>query len=225
MKQINIIALVLLITLPLSAQIKEEILGKELVYKIYNKRNKEKGTLLYKIKHQSDENYVLSVDTKQKKIGEIDMPLIVTSNNIINRGVLNISALKNTGMPVSSFSGEITYPIEVSQGEVLPKSRVNVVLGENKGMKGTLNLTSERQVIRVTDIDTPLGKLNGYIIDVKTVVEMKMGMINMPALHIKTVEYFCPEIGIPVKTEIYNRNGTKIISRTTLQEIKQVIKG
>lgn len=220
MKQINIITLVLLITLPLSAQIKKDVLGKELVYKIYNKRNKEKGTLLYEIKHQSGENYVLSVDTKQKKIGKIDMPLIVTSNNIINRGILNISTLKNTGMPVSSFSGEIAYPIKVSQDEVLPKSHVNVVLGENKGMKGTLNLTSERQVIRVTDIDTPLGKLNGYIIDVKTVVEMKMGMINMPALHIKTVEYFCPEIGIPVKTEMYNRGGTKIISRTVLQEIK-----
>lgn len=214
MKQIIILILALLIALPLSAQIRKEILGKELIFKTYNKRNVEKSLRLYTITHQSYNDYVLRVSTNQKKVGELEIPFTVTDNKITNTGFLNVSALKTMGLPVSSVSGEIVYPVRVSLGEVLPKSHVNAVLGKDETTKITLTITSERRGMEGTKIDTPIGKLNGYIIDVQTTMNMKTLMMNMPALYIKTVEYFCPEIGISVKTEMYNESGEKIISRT-----------
>lgn len=220
LKQALIAVFALIMTFPLSAQIRNEIVGKKLIYKTYDKRDREKATMSYQLVHQNDGNYVLQMTTDSKKSDPTEVPLIATKQHITVKGALNISSLNNTGMDVSSATGEIIYPVEVSDGQELPASYFKAILGDGQALKTTLSTISERKVIGITTIETPIGELNAYVIELNTTMEMKMNGIKMPTPKMKTVEYFCPSIGLAVKTETYNRKGTKIIYKTLWKSIE-----
>jgi hypothetical protein len=227
MKNLIFIVVVILIGVAATAQ---EIFfptkeGTVLIYKSFDKKDKETSTVKYTITHlkmngnDMDITYLIeSLDPKEKLVFKEEITiqqkgdkLYFDMSNFVNKGAFQ----QNGEIPaeIQITGNNLEVPSHPKPGDVLPDANVEMAMKLGFiNMKMSAQVTN-RKVEAIEDITVKAGTFKGYKFssEVNSVV---MGM----KVNSKNIDWYAKGVGI-LKTESYDKNG-KLQSYTELQEIK-----
>jgi hypothetical protein len=199
--------------------------GTVLVYKTFDKKDRETNKVIYTIKHvvingdNMDITYqVESVDPKDDPIFKDEITihkkgdkLYFDMSNLINRAAFQQNSERSDEIQITGNNMEI--PSNPKPGDTLPDA--NVVMSMNLGlvnMKMSAQVTN-RKVEAIEDVTVKAGTFKGYKFSSE---------VNSSAMGIRVksnnLDWYAKGVGI-VKTENYDKNG-KLQSRTELVELK-----
>ena len=227
MKKLFLFTAFILISVVLNAQ---EIFfptkeGTVLVYKTFDKKDKEINMVRYTIKHinisgsDMDITYLVeSVDPKDKLIYKDEITihkkgdkLYFDMSNFINKAAFQQNGEISSDIQVTGNNMEI--PTDPKPGDVLPDANVEMIMKMGFiNMKMSAQVTN-RKVVAIEDITVKAGSFKGYKFS-SDVTATAMG-IKMKS---NNTDWYAKGIGI-VKTESFDKNG-KLQSYTELIEVK-----
>lgn len=225
----NLILLVVVILIGVAATAQEIFFptkeGTVLIYKSFDKKDKETSTVKYTIKHlkmsgnDMDITYLIeSLDPKEKLVFKEEITiqqkgdkLYFDMSNFVNKGAFQ----QNGEIPaeIQITGNNLEVPSNPRPGDVLPDANVEMAMKLGFiNMKMSAQVTN-RKVEAIEDITVKAGTFKGYKFssEVNSVV---MGM----KVNSKNIDWYAKGVGI-LKTESYDKNG-KLQSYTELQEIK-----
>ncbi len=227
MKKLILFTAIILIGVALKAQ---EIFfptkeGTVLVYKSFDKKDKETNMVKYTIKHLNingsdmDITYLVeSLDPKEKLVFKEEITihqkgdkLYFDMSNFINKAAFQ----QNGEIPaeIQVTGNNLEVPSNPKPGDVLPDANVEMAMKLGFiNMKMSANVTN-RKVEAIEDITVKAGTFKGYKFssEVNSVV---MGI----KVNSKNTDWYAKGVGI-VKTESYDKNG-KLQSYMELIELK-----
>ena len=228
MKKLILFTAIILIGVALKAQ---EIFfptkeGTVLVYKTFDKKDKETNMVKYTIKHLNingsdmDITYLVeSLDPKEKLVFKEEITihqkgdkLYFDMSNFINKAAFQ----QNGEIPaeIQVTGNNLEVPSNPKPGDVLPDANVEMAMKLGFiNMKMSANVTN-RKVEAIEDITVKAGTFKGYKFssEVNSVV---MGI----KVNSKNTDWYAKGVGI-VKTESYDKNG-KLQSYMELMEFKE----
>ena len=228
MKKLILFTAIILIGVALKAQ---EIFfptkeGTVLVYKSFDKKDKETNMVKYTIKHLNingsdmDITYLVeSLDPKEKLVFKEEITihqkgdkLYFDMSNFINKAAFQ----QNGEIPaeIQVTGNNLEVPSNPKPGDVLPDANVEMAMKLGFiNMKMSANVTN-RKVEAIEDITVKAGTFKGYKFssEVNSVV---MGI----KVNSKNTDWYAKGVGI-VKTESYDKNG-KLQSYMELMEFKE----
>ena len=228
MKKLILFTAIILIGIALKAQ---EIFfptkeGTVLVYKSFDKKDKETNMVKYTIKHLNiygsdmDITYLVeSLDPKEKLVFKEEITihqkgdkLYFDMSNFINKAAFQ----QNGEIPaeIQVTGNNLEVPSNPKPGDVLPDANVEMAMKLGFiNMKMSANVTN-RKVEAIEDITVKAGTFKGYKFssEVNSVV---MGI----KVNSKNTDWYAKGVGI-VKTESYDKNG-KLQSYMELMEFKE----
>ena len=225
----NLILLVVVILIGVAATAQEIFFptkeGTVLIYKSFDKKDKETSTVKYTITHLKmngndiDITYLIeSLDPKEKLVFKEEITiqqkgdiLYFDMSNFVNKGAFQ----QNGEIPaeIQITGNNLEVPSNPRPGDVLPDANVEMAMKLGFiNMKMSAQVTN-RKVEAIEDITVKAGTFKGYKFssEVNSVV---MGM----KVNSKNIDWYAKGVGI-LKTESYDKNG-KLQSYTELQEIK-----
>jgi hypothetical protein len=227
MKKLIFFSVLILLGIVLNAQ---EIFfptkeGTVLVYKSFDKKDKETSTARYTITKitvngsDMDITYLIeSLDTKGKLVFKDEITiqqkgdkLYVDMSNFINKAAFQQEGEIPAEIQITGNNMEI--PSNPSPGDALPDA--NVVMAMKVGfinMKMSADVTN-RKVEAIEDITVKAGTFKAY----KLSCEVNSSILGIKA-NSKGIDWYAKGVGI-VKTESYDKNG-KLQSHTELVELK-----
>jgi hypothetical protein len=227
MKKLIFFSVLILLGIVLNAQ---EIFfptkeGTVLVYKSFDKKDKETSTARYTITKitvngsDTDITYLIeSLDTKGKLVFKDEITiqqkgdkLYVDMSNFINKAAFQQEGEIPAEIQITGNNMEI--PSNPSPGDALPDA--NVVMAMKVGfinMKMSADVTN-RKVEAIEDITVKAGTFKAY----KLSCEVNSSILGIKA-NSKGIDWYAKGVGI-VKTESYDKNG-KLQSHTELVELK-----
>ena len=199
--------------------------GTVLVYKSFDKKDKETNTVKYTITHlktdgsDMDITYLCeSLDPKEKLVFKEEITihqkgdkLYFDMSNFINKAAFQ----QNGEIPaeIQVTGNNLEVPSDPKPGDLLPDANVEMAMKLGFiNMKMSANVTN-RKVEAIEDITVKAGTFKGYKFssEVNSVV---MGM----KVNSKNTDWYAKGVGI-VKTESYDKNG-KLQSYMELIELK-----
>ncbi len=198
--------------------------GTVLVYKTFDKKDKETSTVRYTVKNISNnggnlditylcesldnkENLVFKEEITIHKKGDV---LYLDMSNFINKAAFQQNGEIPAEIQVSGNNMEI--PSNPKPGDILPDANVEMAMKMGfVNMKVAADVTN-RKVEGIEDITVPAGNFNCYKFS-SDVNSVALGM----KVKSKTVDWYSKGIGT-VKTESYDKNG-KLQSHTELVEL------
>lgn len=199
--------------------------GTVLVYKTFDKKDKETNMVRYTIKHleingsDMDITYLCeSLDPKEKLVFKEEITihqkgdkLYFDMSNFINKAAFQ----QNGEIPaeIQVTGNNLEVPSDPKPGDLLPDANVEMAMKLGFiNMKMSANVTN-RRVEAIEDITVKAGTFKGYKFssEVNSVV---MGM----KINSKNTDWYAKGVGI-VKTESYDKNG-KLQSYMELIELK-----
>ena len=228
MKKIIFFTAIILIGITLKAQ---EIFfptkeGTILVYKTFDKKDKETSIARYTITHleingsDMDITYQIeSLDPKEKLVFKEEITihqkgdkLYFDMSNFVNKAAFQ----QNGEIPaeIQVTGNNLEVPSDPKPGDVLPDANVEMAMKLGFiNMKMSANVTN-RKVEAIEDITVKAGTFKGYKFssEVNSVV---MGI----KVNSKNTDWYAKGVGI-IKTESYDKNG-KLQSYTELMEFKE----
>jgi len=225
----NLILLVVAIFIGVAATAQEIFFptkeGTVLIYKSFDKKDKETSTVKYTITHLNmngndmDITYLIeSLDPKEKLVFKEEITiqqkgdkLYFDMSNFVNKAAFQ----QNGEIPaeIQITGNNLEVPSNPRPGDVLPDANVEMAMKLGFiNMKMSAQVTN-RKVEAIEDITVKAGTFKGYKFssEVNSVV---MGM----KVNSKNIDWYAKGVGI-LKTESYDKNG-KLQSYTELQEIK-----
>lgn len=199
--------------------------GTVLVYKSFDKKDKETGTVRYTITKintngsDMDITYLIeSIDSKEKlafkdeiTIHQKGDKLYVDMSNFINKAAFQQEGEIPAEIQITGNNMEI--PSNPKPGEMLPDA--NVVMAMKVGfvnMKMSADVTN-RKVEAIEDITVKAGSFKTY----KFSSEVSSSVMGIK-VNTKGIDWYAKGVGI-IKSESYDKNG-KLLSRTELIELK-----
>jgi len=215
MKKTLLFTLLLFVIVPLKAQesffpTKE---GTVLIYKMFDKKNKETGTMKYTIKEivsngdDMDVTYIVeSMDPKGKsqfkeeitmyKKGDV---LYYDMGNFINKAAFQQDGEIPPNIQITGNNMEI--PVNPTPGQSLPDANIEIALKMAfVNLKISTSLTN-RKVEAVEDITVPAGSFNCY----KFTSDVNSSIMGKK-ITASSVEWYARGLGV-VKSESYNKKG------------------
>lgn len=227
MKKLILFIVIIFIGMALKAQ---EIFfptkeGTVLVYKTFDKKDKETNMVKYTIKHLNingsdmDITYLVeSLDPKEKLVFKEEITihqkgdkLYFDMSNFINKAAFQQNGEIPAEIQITGNNMEV--PSNPKPGDVLPDANVEMAMKLGFiNMKMSANVTN-RKVEAIEDITVKAGTFKGYKFssEVNSVV---MGI----KVNSKNTDWYAKGVGI-VKTESYDKNG-KLQSYMELIELK-----
>jgi hypothetical protein len=198
--------------------------GTVLVYKTYDKKDKETSTVRYTVKNirndgdNMDITYLCeSLDNKEKLVFKEEITihkkgdiLFLDMSNFINKAAFQQEGEIPAEIQVSGNNMEI--PSNPKPGDIMPDANVEMALKMGiVNMKVGAEVTN-RKVESFEDVTVPAGNFNccKFSADVNSVA---LGM----KMKSKSLDWYAKGIGT-VKTETYDKNG-KLQSHTELVKI------
>jgi hypothetical protein len=199
--------------------------GTVLVYKTFDKKEKETNMARYTIKQvkiygsNMDITYLIeSLDPKDKLVFKEEITihqkgdkLYFDMSNFINKGAFQ----QNGEIPaeIQITGNNLEVPSNPKPGDVLPDASVEMAIKMGfMNMKMTANVTN-RKVEAIEDVTVKGGTFKGY----KFSSEVNSTVMGMK-VNSKNTDWYAKGIGV-VKTESYDKNG-KLQSYTELIEVK-----
>lgn len=199
--------------------------GTVLVYKSFDKKDKETSTARYTITKinvngsDMEITYLIeSLDSKEKLVFKDEITvhqkgdkLYVDMSNFINKAAFQQEGEIPAEIQITGNNMEI--PSNPEPGEMLPDA--NVVMAMKVGfvnMKMSADVTN-RKVEAIEDITVKAGSFKTY----KFSSEVSSSVMGIK-VNTKGIEWYAKGVGI-VKSESYDKNG-KLQSRTELIELK-----
>ena len=199
--------------------------GTVLVYKSFDKKDKETGTTRYTITKINgngsdlDITYLIeSIDSKDKLVFKDEITiqlkgdkLYCDMSNFINKAAFQQEGEIPAEIQITGNNMEI--PSNPNPGDLLPDASVEMAMKMGfVNMKMSANVTN-RKVEAIEDVTVAAGTFKGYKFsgDVNTVA---MGI----KVNAKSTEWYAKGVGI-VKSESFDKNG-KLQSRMELIELK-----
>lgn len=200
--------------------------GTVLEYKLYDKKEKESGTMRYTIKDIKRAGEDMEITYQIESMDSKDKPLFKEEITIHKKGdklyvdmskFLNKAALQQGGeMPrnIEITGNDMVIPSNLKIGDVLPDSNVKMALKMGFiNIKMEANVT-DRVVEAFENIAVKAGNFDAYKLS-SNVSANVMGMNT----NSKSTEWLAKGIGM-VKSETYDKNGD-ISSYTELVSIKE----
>lgn len=199
--------------------------GTVLVYKSFDKKDKETNTMKYTITHlkidgsDMDITYLIeSLDPKEKLVFKEEITihqkgdkLYFDMSNFINKAAFQ----QNGEIPaeIQVTGNNLEVPSDPKPGDLLPDANVEMAMKLGFiNMKMSANVTN-RKVEAIEDITVKAGTFKGYKFS-SEVNSIVMGM----KVNSKNTDWYAKGVGI-VKTESYDKNG-KLQSYMELIELK-----
>lgn len=225
----NLILLVVAIFIGVAAPAQEIFFptkeGTVLIYKSFDKKDKETSTVKYTITHlkmngnDMDITYLIeSLDPKEKLVFKEEITiqqkgdkLYFDMSNFVNKAAFQ----QNGEIPaeVQITGNNLEVPSNPKPGDVLPDANVEMAMKLGFiNMKMSAQVTN-RKVEAIEDITVKAGTFKGY----KFSSEVNSTVMGMK-VNSKNTDWYAKGVGI-LKTESYDKNG-KLQSYTELQEIK-----
>jgi hypothetical protein len=199
--------------------------GTVLVYKSFDKKDKETNTVKYTITHLTlsgddmDITYLIeSLDPKEKLVFKDEITihkkgdkLYFDMSNFINKAAFQQNGEIPAEIQVTGNNMEV--PSNPKPGDVLPDANVEMAMKLGfVNMKMSANVTN-RKVEAIEDITVKAGTFKGY----KFTSEVNSTVMGMK-VNSKNTDWYAKGVGI-VKTESYDKNG-KLQSYQELIELK-----
>lgn len=199
--------------------------GTVLVYKSFDKKDKETNTVKYTITHLTlsgddmDITYLIeSLDPKEKLVFKDEITihkkgdkLYFDMSNFINKAAFQQNGEIPAEIQVTGNNMEV--PSNPKPGDVLPDANVEMAMKLGfVNMKMSANVTN-RKVEAIEDITVKAGTFKGY----KFTSEVNSTVMGMK-VNSKNADWYAKGVGI-VKTESYDKNG-KLQSYQELIELK-----
>lgn len=185
------------------APIRSDILGKKLIYlTTVNDEAQPEGLIV--LTKKSDNKFILkSGENSATSSFTGEREILFDGSDFLHKGLF-LQYESSEAITV----GELNYPAKASKGQKLRDTTFRFRLKSQTGGETlTLDITYDlknRRVMELVKLDTPLGKLDCYI--VKTDVTGKINSINgaQPPAGVQDVvmtltEYFCPSMGLTIK--------------------------
>ena len=227
MKKLIVLSVLIFLGMVLKAQ---EIFfptkeGTVLVYKSFDKKDKETNTVRYTITKinvngsDMDITYLVeSIDPKDKLVFKEEITiqqkgdkLYFDMSNFINKAAFQQEGEIPAEIQVTGNNMEI--PSNPNPGDVLPDANVEMALKMGfVNMKMSANVTN-RKVEAIEDITVAAGTFKGY----KFSCEVNSSVMGIKA-NSKGIDWYAKGVGI-LKSESYDKNG-KLQSHTELIELK-----
>lgn len=199
--------------------------GTVLVYKSFDKKDKETNTVKYTITHlkingsDMDITYLVeSLDPKEKLVFKEEITiqqkgdkLYFDMSNFINKAAFQ----QNGEIPaeIQVTGNNLEVPSNPKPGDVLPDANVEMAMKLGfVNMKMSANVTN-RKVEAIEDITVKAGTFKGY----KFTSEVNSVVMGIK-VNSKNIDWYAKGVGI-VKTESYDKNG-KLQSYMELIELK-----
>lgn len=199
--------------------------GTVLIYKTFDKKDKETSTVKYTIKHlkmngnDMDITYLIeSLDPKEKLVFKEEITiqqkgdkLYFDMSNFVNKAAFQ----QNGEIPaeVEITGNNLEIPSNPKAGDVLPDASVEMAMKLGFiNMKMSAQVTN-RKVEAIEDVTVKAGSFKGY----KFSSEVNSTVMGMK-VNSKNIDWYAKGVGI-LKTESYDKNG-KLQSYTELLEIK-----
>lgn len=215
MKKILLFTLILFVVVPLKAQesffpTKE---GTVLVYKMFDKKNKETGSMKYTIKKivtngdDMDITYLIeNIDPKEKNLFKEEVTmykkgdvLYFDMSNFINKAAFQQDGEMSPNIQITGNNMEI--PVNPQPGQSLPDANMEMAMKMAfVNLKMSTNLTN-RKVIGVEDVTVPAGVFNCY----KFTNDVEASVLGKK-ISSSTAEWYARGLGV-VKSENYNKKG------------------
>lgn len=199
--------------------------GTVLVYKSFDKKDKETNTVKYTITHlilsgdDMDITYLIeSLDPKEKLVFKDEITihkkgdkLYFDMSNFINKAAFQQNGEIPAEIQVTGNNMEV--PSNPKPGDLLPDANVEMAMKLGfVNMKMSANVTN-RKVEAIEDITVKAGTFKGY----KFTSEVNSTVMGMK-VNSKNADWYAKGVGI-VKTESYDKNG-KLQSYQELIELK-----
>ncbi|MDP2887503.1 MAG: hypothetical protein Q8P34_00885 [Bacteroidota bacterium] len=199
--------------------------GTVLVYKSFDKKDKETNTVKYTITHLTlsgddmDITYLIeSLDPKEKLVFKDEITihkkgdkLYFDMSNFINKAAFQQNGEIPAEIQVTGNNMEV--PSNPKPGDVLPDANVEMAMKLGfVNMKMSAQVTN-RKVEAIEDITVKAGTFKGY----KFTSEVNSTVMGMK-VNSKNTDWYAKGVGT-VRTESYDKNG-KLQSYTELIELK-----
>ena len=200
--------------------------GTVLVYKTFDKKDKETGTLKYSIKNSTasgndmDITYQCeSYDAKQKLIYKEDITIHKKGDKLYfdMSNPINKAALQKNGeiSPQVTVTGNnLEMPSNPKVGDVLPDATVTMAMSLGFMTMKMSATVANRKLEAIEDISVKGGTFKCYKFT-SDVTSTAMGM----KMNLKNTDWYSKGIGI-VRTESYDKNG-KLQSHMELIEVQK----
>lgn len=199
--------------------------GTVLIYKSFDKKDKETNTVKYTITHlkidgsDMDITYLVeSLDPKEKLVFKEEITihqkgdkLYFDMSNFINKAAFQ----QNGEIPaeIQVTGNNLEVPSNPKPGDVLPDANIEMAMKLGfVNMKMSANVTN-RKVEAIEDITVKAGTFKGY----KFTSEVNSVVMGMK-VNSKNTDWYAKGVGI-VRTESYDKNG-KLQSYMELIELK-----
>lgn len=199
--------------------------GTVLVYKMFDKKDKETNMVRYTINHiningsDMDITYLIeSVDPKEKLIYKDEITihkkgdkLYFDMSNFVNKAAFQQNGEIPPEIQVTGNNMEV--PSNPKPGDVLPDANVEMSLKLGFVNMKMSALVTNRKVEAIEDITVKAGTFKGY----KFSSEVNSSVMGIK-VNSKNIEWYAKGVGI-VRTESYDKNG-KLQSYMELMELK-----
>lgn len=198
--------------------------GTVLVYKTFDKKDKESSAMKYTIKHLSvkgndmDITYLIeSMDSKEKMVFKEEITihkkgdiLYFDMNNFINKSAFQRDGEIPAEIQISGNNMEI--PSNPKPGDILPDASVEMSLKMGiMNMKMAAQVTN-RKVESIEDITVKAGTFKGY----KFSSEVNSSIMGIKVKS-QNIDWYAKGVGV-IKTESFDKNG-KLQTHTELVAI------
>ncbi|MCF8378751.1 MAG: hypothetical protein K9H49_04185 [Bacteroidales bacterium] len=227
MKKLILLSVLIVFAMGLKAQ---EIFfptkeGTVLIYKSFDKKNKETGSVRYTIENinrngnDMDITYLIeSIDQKDEltfkeeiTIHMIDDVLYCDMSNFVNKAAFQQDGEIPSDIQITGNNLEI--PSHPKPGDILPDALIEMAMKMGYvSMKMTANVTN-RKVEALEDITVLAGSFNTY----RFSSEVSSTILGLKTFS-KTIDWYAKGIGV-IRTENYDKKGA-IQSRMELVEIR-----
>jgi hypothetical protein len=199
--------------------------GTVLVYKSFDKKDKETSMVRYTIKHlkiegsDMDITYLVeSFDPKEKLVFKEEITiqqkgdkLYFDMSNFINKAAFQQEGEIPAEIEVTGNNMEV--PSNPNPGDILPDANVEMAMKVGfVNMKMSANVTN-RKVESIEDVTVAAGTFKGY----KFSCEVSSSVMGIK-VNSKGIDWYAKGVGI-VKSESYDKNG-KLQSRMELIELR-----
>ena len=193
--------------------------GASLQYTMYNKNNKEDGTVTYKVGQVEESgakvsaNMNMTITDKKGNAMQSEYGL-VCENDVVTidfKSLMNQQMLSQFGdMEVDMEGTDMIWPNNLSEGQELPDANIYVTIKMGGDMAMKMNVeTFNRKVENIETITTPAGTFDCFVIYSETKTKMMLANQTFP-----NRMWLAEGVGM-VKQIAYNKKG-KPINTTVL---------
>ncbi len=188
--------------------------GATMQYTIYNKNNKEDGSVTYKVVGVNESgdtvsaNMEMTITDKKGNAMKSEYGLIC-ENDVVSidfKSLMNEQMLSQFGeMEVDMEGTNLIWPNTLNEGQELPDANIYVTVKMGGAMNMNMNVeTFNRKVERKETITTPAGTFDCFVIYSETKTKMMLANQTFPSRM-----WLAEDVGM-VKQVSYNKSGKPI---------------